>query len=170
MNIEFLFLIILSIAMILSIPKFNNKLPIGFQNITEKKTYLLGIFICVIILSMFNIQYLVYFSVLFIMIKVCFVNKNEVTLPDIKNAIPDIKNVIPDIKNAIPDMKNAIPDIKNALKNINTNDNIKENFGIPVDRNKKIYYDDKICIKLDHSTEDAQKIVNDYNNDYYSPK
>tara|TARA_Y100000385_G_scaffold33739_1_gene31635 strand:+ start:2037 stop:2507 length:471 start_codon:yes stop_codon:yes gene_type:complete len=156
MNIEFLFLIILSIAMILSIPKFNNKLPIGFQNITEKKTYLLGIFICVIILSMFNIQYLVYFSVLFIMIKVCFVNKNEVTLPDIKNAIPDIKN--------------AIPDIKNALKNINTNDNIKENFGIPVDRNKKIYYDDKICIKLDHSTEDAQKIVNDYNNDYYSPK
>ena len=156
MNIEFLFLIILSIAMILSIPKFNNKLPIGFQNITEKKTYLLGIFICVIILSMFNIQYLVYFSVLFIMIKVCFVNKNEVTLPDIKNAIPDIKN--------------AIPDIKNALKNINTNDNIKENFGIPVDRNKKIYYEDEVCIKLNHSTEDAQKIVNDYNNDYYSPK
>ena len=30
---EFLFLIILSIAMILSVPKFNEKLPIGLQNI-----------------------------------------------------------------------------------------------------------------------------------------
>ena len=48
--------------MILSVPKFNEKLPIWFTKYSEKKYILFGIFICVLILSMFNIQYLVYFQ------------------------------------------------------------------------------------------------------------
>ena len=143
MGIELLFLIILSIAMILSVPKFNENLPIGLQNITEKKTYLMGIFICVLILSMFNIQYLVYFSVLFIMIKVCFVEKTDINIPDIKNTLDHIKN------NAINIM----------------NKEVKEQFNNG-SNNKKIYYDDEVCVKLSHSNDKIQEIVNQYNNDF----
>lgn len=144
---EFLFLILLSIAMILSVPKFNNKLPIGFQNITEKKVYLIGIFICVLILSMFNIQYLVYFSILYIMIKVCFVkNGAEKIEINIDDKFKEIKN--------------------NIEKRNNLNDNVTEKFSL----NRRVYHDNMVCKKLNGSHELVDEIVNSYNNDYFSPK
>lgn len=150
---EFLFLIILSIAMILSVPKFNEKLPIGLQNIIEKKIYLIGIFICVLILSMFNIQYLVYFSILYIMIKVCFV----------KNGAEKIEI---NVDEKIKEIKDNIENSNNLDDSNNLDQKITEKFSL----NTRIYHDNFVCKKLNGSHEVVEEIVNSYNNDYFSPK
>lgn len=141
MGVELLLLIILSISIIISIPRINKKLPITLQEITNKKHYITGVFIFVILLSIFNVNYLVYFAILYIMIKVCFVdNKNFQDYQD----------------------DNQI-DIASENEIVNP----MENFGIPTGEDNKNYYQDEICMKLSKSTQDAMNVVSDYNNNHF---
>lgn len=72
MSFDIVILLLLSVALLLSVPRLNNKLPIEAQVFLNKKEYLYGVLIAVVLLSIYNIQYLVYFAVLYIMIHVCF--------------------------------------------------------------------------------------------------
>ena len=78
MGFDIVILLLLSIALLLTVPKLNNKLPIEAQVFLNKKEYCYGVIIAVILLSLYNIQYLVYFAVLYIMIRVCFITNANV--------------------------------------------------------------------------------------------
>ena len=117
-----LFLILISVAFLLTIPRINKKFPLDVQTILNRKAYLYALLVCILVLSYFNIQYLVYFSVLYIMVKTCFVDESI------------------------------------------------ETFGIPVEKQTKVYHENIVCKKLNENTEESLKIVNDYANDFYSPK
>ena len=75
MGIDILILIILSICLLLTVDRFNSKLPMNIKNIVGHQYFLYAICAGVLGLAYLNIQYLVYFSILFIMVKVCFSEK-----------------------------------------------------------------------------------------------
>ena len=151
MGIELLLLIILSFIIILSVPKINNKLPLNIQNITNKKSYFYGIFMFIILLSIFNIQYLVYFAILFIMVKVCFVDND----------------------NFNDNNKEYLNGKEHLGENghLNGKEHLGENeyFGIPTSETPLNYYTDAICVKLSTATEDSENSVKQYSNNFFSP-
>ena len=77
MGFDIVILLLLSVALLLTVPRLNNKLPIEAQLFLNKKEYLYGVLIAVVLLSIYNIQYLVYFAVLYIMIRVCFMTNTK---------------------------------------------------------------------------------------------
>ena len=163
MGIELLLLIILSFIIILSVPKINNKLPLNIQNITNKKSYFYGIFMFIILLSIFNIQYLVYFAILFIMVKVCFVDNDNFN--DNNKEYLNGKEHLGE---------NGHLNGKEHLGengHLNGKEHLGENeyFGIPTSETPLNYYTDAICVKLSTATEDSENSVKQYSNNFFSP-